>query len=464
MIEDYLLPQRLSEKLKLKFLKPTLRLGEEILFYGFLVELPEAQRFREILWQALAPELGNFQVKAITPFPERGFPLLPVIIPEHLKVRGRVFELQGRILDFSQFSSMAGRFVIVEKLRSLRLHDYLLMESPGLDGRKIYNLLDASFPDRMRDVMLSYFLSSPEYLSRMGGCTLTFLDSMSEYYTSDFSAVKHLIEELSPLLRKEQLKVALNYNGEMDVSLNVSFKVKYLRVKDRHALRFYSLRRGREWEKSAVTESTVRMEELIGVSDVPFIPLKEEMQVYGEELKEYAVDIAVYALRKHMESPSLDVESVERYKERFLRKIEKEFPLINEAMRMGVVMDMASVNGFGEHLARLLNAFSRAEIGNPGEKVYTLYQVVLERIEDVMRDRIKREIAALSEKRRIERIINRVLWELNALRPEGWSYEYFEKKMRERGLEDRAAKVFEALVRENVVIRKNAGYVAISSL
>lgn len=463
-MEEYILPQKLSEKFKLRFLKPTTRVGEWLIFQGFTVKLPNSAELRERSWSSLSTLVGDFEVVGITPFPEDGFPVLPAVISRRLGKLPRVAEIEGRILDFSQFSHLSGRFILVEKLKPISLEKYLSLEKSGLDGRKIYNILDLSFPERLRDAMVPYFLSSSGYLFRIGGCTLSFLDTLSKYYASDFSAVRELLLSLHPLLRKNTVKVRLHYLDDFEIQVRGDLKIKYQSLASRSALKFYSKRKGREWEKSAFTQSDIRMEEIIGVSDIPFIPTREEIQVYGDEIREYGLDIARYVLEKHLERPLMTDESVDIFKERLIGKLEKELPLLSEAMKMGIVMDMANVNGFGEHLARLLNSWERLNMGNPGDKVQLFYIHVLERLEDVLQDRLRRELAALSEKKRVERIINRVLWELNTLRPEGWSYEYFEKKIEERGLEDRTSKIFEALLRENIIIRKNGGYVAISSL
>ncbi|MCD6370313.1 MAG: hypothetical protein J7L63_02290 [Thermoplasmata archaeon] len=463
MMESYLLPQKLGEKLRLKFLKPTLKIGEDITLQGFLVKFPHENEIKRSVWNSLSPIIRNFRVAGITPFPHDGFPLLPAVIPYWIREKGGVVEVEGKIYDLSQFSSLSGRFILAEKLKRIAIHRYLLSEKPGLDGRKIYNMMELSFPEKMKYVMLPYFTSTSQYFSRLGGCTVTFLDSMSKYYASNFSPIQKLLREINPILRKERVKVRLLYENDVEIHIPVNFKIKYQEMKDKKALSFYSNRKGREWEKNAITQSVIKMEKIIGLSDIPFIPTEEEMQVYGEELKEYAFDIAIFALQRHLEKPAI-MEDALRVKEKFIRWIDREFPLISEAMKMGVIMDMADVNGFGEHLARLINSWDRIQVRNSEYGVYSLYDIVFERIEDVLRDKLKREIASISEKRRLKRIINRVLWELNTLRPEGWSYDYFEKKMIERGVEDRITKIFDSLLKEGIVIRKREGYVAISSL
>ena len=463
-MEDYLLPWKVSDKLKLRFLSPTLRIGENAEFVGFVVNPSNDEYIRRALWRKLSPLLGDIKVRGMTPFPEDGFPIIPVVFPGWFKRIHSLARIRGKVYDLSQFSNLSGRFILVEAMERVKPENYFLLEKSGLDGRKIYTLMNSAFPAGIREVIFSYFISSSSYLNRVGGCTVNFMDTLSKYYASDFSPIARMIGKVNPLLRKERIKITLMYEEDVEAVIATSFKIKYNEMDSRKALSFYSRRRDRAWEKNAITKSNIKMENLIGISDIPYIATSEEMKIQLDEILEYSFDIALFALEKHLENPSIDETYAQKIKERFIRKIEKEFPLISESMKMGVVMDMADVNGFGEHLARLINAWERAGIGDSFESVYSLYSTVFERIEDVMQDKLRRELAALNEKKRIERVINRILWELNTLKPEGWSFEYFERKMKERGIEDRIERIFEELKREGIVIRKDGRFLAASYL
>ncbi len=453
MMEDYFYPQKLPEKLKLKFLKNTLRIGDFTDFKGFIVKLQNDIIIREALWAKIAPIIGDFEVRGITPFPEKSFPIMPIIVPKWVNLQGCCGIVEGKIYDLSQFSDMRGRFLLLENFESMRMEDYLLIEKSGLDGRKIYNLFDSSFPETSRDVMLSFFLSSGIYVNRIGGCTVTLLNSLSKYYTSNFKGVKILMSLMPSLLSKNSTKVEVMYEEPIEIRVSHPLKIKYAHLNQNNALKFYPTRRGREWEKSAITESTIKIENLIGSAELPFIPYAEEMKFNIEDLKEYAVDIASFVLKKHLENPEINANRMERAKEKLIRKIEKEFPLLAEAMRVGIVMDIADVNGFGEHTVRLIDSWERLGMQNAEEKIMDLYGTLLERIEDVLQDKLRREISSLDEGKRFEKIINRVLWELNILKPEGWDFFYFEKKLRERDIEN-GEKILRELLQKGVVIEK----------
>ena len=464
MIEDLYLPMKIGEKYRKRFLKNTIKIGEYMNFEGFIVSI-KSEKIREKLWKKLSPVIGDFSVWGITPFPDNDFPIFPIIIPHWLKKRGRIARIEGKIYDFSQFSNLSGRFMIVDKFERIPEEKYLMIEKTGLDGRKIYRIFDTSFTEMSRDIFLSYFMASPKYVNRIGGCTVTFLKSLSKYYWDDFKAVNNLVSEIHPMLKNKSFNLRLIYDEEINININFDFKIKYQRMSDKNALKFYSTRRGREWEKSAITESIIKKEKLIGYSEIPYLPRKEEMNFYTEELKEYDRDIAFYVFRKHLKNEEIDEKFVERFKERFIRKINSEFPLFSEAMRMGILMDISDVNGFGEHLARLINSWQRLELENPEEKVLGIYLMVFERLDDLLHDKLKRKISSLGERKRIERMINRVLWELNALKPTGWSYEYFEKKMRERGIEERTDKIFQELLNDGyVIMKKKDSYLAVVNL
>ncbi len=455
MIEDYLYPQPLPDKLKYNFLRNTLKIGEYATFQGFLVSISNSNKIREDLWPKLAPKIGDFKVKGITPFPERDFPIMLVIVPSWLKIKGHLGLIEGKIYDLSLFSHRQGRFLLANNFEKVDLEKYLLMEPSGLDGKKIYNIFDSSFPETSRDIMLSFFLSSGMYTHRIGGCTVTLLDALSKYYASNFRKVKRLMDNMPSILNKSSVKIQLQYDKPIEVKVMHSFKIKYSKLNPKNAIKFYNQRNGREWEKSAITESTIKIENLIGSSDLPFIPYSEEMSFEANELIEYSIDIASFVLKKHMESPEIGPENIEGVKERLINKFEREFPLLSEAMKVGIIMDMADVNGFGEHTARLVDSWNRLGIVNTANKILEIYTTLFERVEDVLQDKIRRELSSIDERRRVDRIINRVLWELNILRPSGWDFFYFEKKLNERGIEKNAEKILQELLQKGVVIRKS---------
>ena len=464
MMEEYLLPERLPEKFRREFLKDTLKTGDYRSFEGFIVSLPNAGVLREVLWKKLSPIIGDFEVRGITPFPEKGFPVLPIVIPYYASIKGRVAAIEGRIYDFSMFSNIQGRFLLVDRWEKRKVEDYILKRRTGLDGKKIYRIFDSAMAEVSRDVMLSYFLSSSRYIQRTGGCTVTLLDPKSKYYTGNFKELEMLIGNLHPILRRDRMKITLLYDDEINVSVAPSLHIKYGLMKESNALRFYPSRRAKEWEKSALTRSDIRREELIGSAEIPFIAYEEETMVDDYEIREYAIDLLSYVMEKHIETPEIGEEYVNNFKMKFIRRVEKDFPIISEAMKMGIIMDIANVNGFGEHLGRLVNSWERLGVMNPEEKVLRIYSNLFERIEDVMGNTIRKNLSALGEKKRIERILNRILWELNTLKPEGWNYFYFEKKAKERGVE-RIEKIFDNLLKEGIIIEKRKGlFYAVSSL
>ncbi len=462
MSEIPYIPWKVTDKLKLEFLKTTQKIGDEITFEGFLTHLPAEIWIKERLWNRLSPIFGDFKVLGLTPFPENGFPVLPVVIPEGMKVKGRVVELQGRVYDFSLFSSLEGRFLAAEKFREKRVEEYIPLEKLGLDGARIQYLFSSTFENKMSQVMLPYFISSSRYLSRVGGCAVDFVDTPSKYYSANMGEIFGMIKNIHPILKKEKFTVELEYGERMEVKFRVPLGIRYSLLPPRNALKFYTQRRGREWEKSAVTKSTHKMEEIIGAADLPFIPKKEETMLYDTEIKEYAVDLALYAFHMHLAKPEVTEEL--GVKRKILKRIEREFPEIAEAMRSGVLMDMSDVNGFGEHLSRVLNSWRRIDETHALERTMETYMLLFERIDDVFGIRIRRELASLGERRRIERIINRILWELSVLRPEGWSYEMLLSKLEERGLEDKAERIVESLRREGILIENRGLFKAVDTL
>ncbi len=455
MMEDIYLPKKLDDKFKNRFLKATYRKGEYMEFEGFAVNLPDEfkRNLRNALWQKLSLTIRDFEIIGITPFPSPRFPILPVVVPYWVKIRGKTGTFGGKIMELADFSNLSGRFLLLEEFREIPVERYLLLEKTGLDGRKIYRIFDSSFSELARDVMLSFFISSSPYVNRVGGCTITFIDTGSKYYVNRFEEFKKVINAVNPLVHKTHFKIVLQYDEDIDVSVSSNLKIKYAAMRASEAERFYYSRRASLWEKSAMTSSEMKKYSLINLAEIPYIGRKEE-SVIGDEFSEYSVDIASYVIEKHLTEKPLSEKFVERYKEKFISVLDSEFPLIAEAMRLGIIVDIANINGFGEHLARLINSWQRIGLD---ARLSDFYVSLLERVDDILHNRLKIELSSVGEKKRIERIINRVLWELNTLKPEGWNYEYFEKKMKERGIEDRTEKIFNALLRDGIIIMPKKG-------
>ena len=464
MIEDYLLPRPISEKLKERFTRSTLRVGDSVNLSGFLVNPSFSKEMRVALWDKLSPVIGDFRVLGLTPFPQEGFPVMPVILPKGIGARSRAVEITGDVHELSQFSKYSGRFILVNKLIPRRAEDFLILAKTGLDGGKIMRMFSDAFHGAARESMLLYFLSSSKYSSRVGGCALSLVQLSDEDYggTEGFKAV---VRKIHPALRRSRIKLELNYDGIVESEVRVNLPIKYQELKPKKALEFYGERRGKEWEKSAMTDIIGGLEDLIGLSEVSLIPYREESYVLDDEIKEYSLDIATYALEKHIEMPPMDYDYAERFKERFLSKVESDLPLLSEAMRYGVIMDLSDVNGFGEHIARIVNSFQRLSRGNPEEMALEFTVETLARVEDAYQDIFRKRIASIGERERFERALNRILWELNTLKPEGWDFFYFQKKVDERGLNRDAEKILRELVdRGYVRILPGDRFLAVSSI
>ncbi len=466
MIEELYFPKKIDEKFKERFIKNTLKLGEDAYFEGFLLRFPEEQKFRKLLWERLSPSLGNFKIKLITPFPERGFPAIPVVIPSWLSSRVSVGSVEGKIYDLSMFSSDSGRFILAEKITKIKLEDYMQFEKSGLNSKNIYEIFDSTFSEFARDVFASYFLSSPQYLGRVGGNALSLLNTNSKYYASNFKPFFSLLSSISDILRKDSFNVTLSYEDEIKINVAPKFRIRYEVMSKRSAKSFYSNRKAKVWEKSAITESDIKFHELIKYSDIPYIPAKEEVTIVDDSyLRDYSLDLGFYAFENHLKNPEVDEDYIINFKKRLIKKIGAEFPHILEAMQLGIIMDISDVNGFGEHGARVLSAWERMHVGNEIEKITDIYLTAFERIDDVLGKKIENELATLKMRSRRDKIINRVLWELNQLKPNGWTYEYFEMKMAERGIDNGIDKIFGALRKDGLVIMKRKErYIAVANV
>ncbi len=466
MISSYYLPQKISDKFLARFLKDTTRVGELIDIEGFIIQVPFENEWRKALWPKLSPIAGNFEVRGITPFPEDNFPVLPIIIPAWAKKNVRTGRVEGRVYDLSMFSAGHGRFLIVDKIERVPYKKYITLESSGLHGSVIRDIINQTFPELAAEVFAVYFMSSPSYIGRTGGSAVSILDANSKYYAYNMNAFGEIFSMLKPALRNSKYKLSLSYDGNIETTISLDFKIRYDNLKKAQARKYYRARNSKLWEKSAMTVASVKAQELIQYADVPYLPKKEETVIIDDTyLKDYSLDIGFYVLEKHIQEPAIDEKFVEGFKAQLVRKLEREFPMLVEAMKLGILMDIADVNGFGEHAARVAEAYKRLGADNLVDSAANIYLALFERMEDIMQERIKNELNAAKEHGREKRIINRVLWELNLLKPTGWDYEYFATKLEERGYTKDPEKLLTKLHTEGHIIMKRKGiYYAISNL
>ncbi|GEM_PF-2175569 len=464
MIPHYL-PRRISDAYLQNFVRSTLKLGGYFEAYGFLVRIPQERMFRRLLWRSLSLSYGNFTVRGITPLPESGVPVLPILFPEWMHPRGPVVFVRGRIHDFSLYSEGQGRFVVAEEYENRRVEDYLQMEKPGIGAAHIEDILDYTFFELAREAFTPYFLSSSMYLNRIGGSAITVFGVNSKHYAHSFPVFREVISRFHNLLRKDSFKVKLIYDSEFDVVVSPRFTIRYDRMEKDQARRFYQSRRGSVWEKSVVSESSARATTMLMYSDIPYIPTLEEVRIGDlDYLQEYSLDIGLYVFHRHLQKPQIDEGYLDKFKMKLISRIEREYPDIVEAMRLGILMDMGDVNGMGEHAARVVNAFERLGLDDAFNRATALYIDLFSRIGDIFGTKIRRELSSLNLKKRRVWLINRVLWELNMLRPQGWTYRYFAEKMEERGF-DNIERIFNNLLNEGVIYRKREDlYLAAANL
>ncbi len=462
MMPEYL-PLKIDEKYKRRFLKSTMKLGEEQTFVGYSVSIPQGSYIREILWPALAPQIGDFSVRGLTALPSNDAPLFLVVYPKYLHFRGPIVEVTGKIMDLSIFSPESGRFLLAESVKSVSIDRYLELEKTGLSGNVIREIMDSAFSENTADVMLTYFASSSKYISRTGGNTISLLNANNKYYASNFSEIISTLSLIPNALRKNRITLYLRYDDEVKVEVNPRFMVNYSHLTPNAASKYYKTRSSKLWERSAMSASSLKLESLIKFADIPFIPMKDETAVVDPSLlKEYSLDIGFFAMQNHISNPEID-EKVLNYKSKLLERIENELPALVEAMRLGIIMDIGDVNGFGEHMARIIDAWYRISGERSEEFALNLYMELFHRIMDVNGPKINAELMVAKEKKNEAKRISRVLWELNALKPGGWDYDYFAKKMVERGIENKIYDRFQELLQGGYVIKNADGtYRAVS--
>ncbi len=466
MISDYYLPTKISDKFLFRFLKDTGRVGDEIVLEGFLVSIPYANIMRRALWQSFSIVCGDFDIMGVTPFPVDNFPVMPVLIPRTYRKRARVVRITGKVYDLSMFSSLSGRFLFVEKMESMSPERYFSMEHSGLGSKIIREMIRSSFDGLAGEIFTAYFLSSASYANRIGGNAISVLSANRKGYATDFSEFRHIVDELNPIFKKGKVTVTLTYEDDMQIKVDAGFKIRYTHMVSKRASKYYRVRKSMAWEKSAITEASVKAKSVIMYSDIPYFPTEKEVKIRDTGLlQEYNIDLGFYVFDKHISDPEIDEHYVENVKSKLLWKLEREFPLIVDAMNLGIIMDMGDINGFGEHAARVINAMERLRYGDPVEETVKLYLGIFERIEDVIGKKVRLKLDSMHVGSREKMLINRALMELNTLKPGGWSYDYFDKKIRERGYEKDTYKIFQRLWKEGIIIKTVEGlYKAVNNL
>ncbi len=466
MISDYYLPAKISDKYLFRFLKDTDRVGDEIVLEGFLVSIPSANILRHALWPSFSMVCGDFDVMGITPFPMDNFPIMPVLIPKTYRKRARVVRITGKVYDLSMFSSLGGRFLFVEKMESMLPERYFSMEHSGLRPKIIREMIVSSFDGLAGEIFTAYFLSSAIYANRIGGNAISVLSANRKGYATDFSGFREIVGVLNPIFKKGKVTVTLTYEDDMQIKVDAGFKIRYAHMISKQASKYYRMRKSKAWEKSAITEASVRAKSVIMYSDIPYFPTAKEVKI-GDTglLQEYNLDLGFYVFEKHVSNPEIDEYYVENVKSKLLWKLEREFPLIVDAMNLGIIMDMGDINGFGEHAARVINAMERLSYGDPVEETVRLYLGLFERIEDVIGKKVRLKLDSMHVGSREKMLINRALVELNTLKPGGWSYDYFDKKIRERGYEKDTYRLLQRLWNDGVIIKTVGGlYRAVNNL
>ena len=451
-LESYLLPEKVSERFRRAFMERVpLRRGAELSIEGFIIDFSRSGFIFDRIYPRMFPEIGPFVIKGLTPFPERGYPVVPLVIPRDIYVNTSVAEISGKSHDFSEYSGeIEGRFILVENMQKRSLENYLATQKPTLDGIKAERIIRDSFPENTGTVMLPVLISSPNYVNRVGGCGLSLGKVSSKYYDFSIRDVKSVYSSLNPLIRGKKVRVPLIYADLMEIETRVPMKIRYTFFqKSQSAVKFFKIRKSATlWEKSAFVPVDLKKGDMVslnilGLADVPFLPRKDEIYVVSDEVSEYSYDIAHLAFYNHLMNPTINPLDVERIKELLLMKIRNEFKTIYEAMINGLLIGMSEIGGFGEHISRVSTALKRAGYEDPLNRVWEIYELFFDRVEDAYYTKIKTTVASRHLRRRLARIVNEVLQSLNILYPDGWKYEWYLKRMEWYDIdENKAYKIF----------------------
>lgn len=442
----------------------SLTLGKRTSLRGLCAKSNDLDDFRSLMWKYLCNKFGNYEFLIVSdPFSINKSSML-VLTNEETEIQGKgpYVIAEGIVDDFYRYSPFSGRFVICDRLERFQFEKIYEWDKPLLSSERFEALF---WGDIFQEALMNFTVSSPPYMDRAGGNSLSVFTTEKKDY-ADISKLNNTITEylsnIHPLLKSSYISISAHYELPIQtrgrIKINSPIAIKRLapeRASD------YLLRRKGHYELSVLTsfeisDTALRNAEkfygsqynrLISFSELPIIPYHEELWL--PEIGEYSLDIAYFVMYNHFRVPTeiIPKEFFEKAISRILKYIDDYLPLLREAMNYGMVVDVSRVGGIWEHLSRLSHSFIRVgyDVERAISKSIEIYIDLIERTYDCLEKTIKTFLSTVSEKKKIEKAVDRVLFELSIYRPEGWSYSEYEERMALRGFEPN---VSEKILRE----------------
>jgi len=442
---------------------------------GFLLRDSSLRPVERVLYPYLLPRVGRYEFRVLAPSPRHGV-WIPVLLTEATKTEGRgaLVEVEGRIYRFPPQVEDYRFYIRAERVKALRMDD--ILDPPPIRGKHIVSMVESATPVERPETLAMALVGSGAYLGRNAGIALGAFTTDAGGYPSA-GDLRRYIKSVNSIFPRPVTsgRAVLRIRGRT-YSVGTRTTIRLRSEAWDRACEYLWDRKGRcetevtsygtlgrreimhALEESASPGRTARLN--MTLSDIPLIPVKEEIQVDGRFISEYEFDILSYTIHASTKYPDAGpyMDEVERAQREVFRIIDTRYPELKEMAVAGFILDLGLMRGIGEGVARMRMALMRLEISPSSlERVVDFF---FERISDAFSGEIRFfEKTRLPDVYREERM-KRILYEMTAMRPSGWTEEDFGERMAMLfGYDARKCeRILKELVEKGEVIRRTDPY------
>ncbi len=445
----------------------SLKLHRRIVLKGLYGKSQNLYSLADVMWKYLAPVFGRFRFYSLAQYPDREAPTILILITDDTEIYGKgpYAIVEGVVDDFYNYSPFEGRFVVCERFERVYYDKIFDIGKPEVSKEAIQTIF---FGDKFQEALMGLLMSSPMYFDRAGGDGLAVFRVLGREYP-EMGEIKKILNEyysqIHPILKLQTMQVRAQYPLPIEISYRVRIDSPVrIRKFSAEKIQGYLVKRKHRGEMSVFTnfelgcgamdniENFYRSgyNKILTLSDIPLLPYREELWV--PEIREYSLPLAEYAIYNHIAMPKMVIseKELEGAVEKILNYTSSYLPMLREAMNYGFLADVAKIGGIWEHIARVAHSYMRCGFDKEYAlgKAVELYTELLERIYESMERILRVFLAAQTDRKKMEKIVDRVLFELSVYRPAGWSYEEFQNRMELRGFEP---KKIEKILRELIM-------------
>ena len=411
----------------------------------------------------------------------------PVIIPitqadKKKYTHAHFIRVTGRVLNLLMYgSNISHPFIHATHTDVLDYDNIFQITPPSINTHDVHEMLQDHFGiggSPLNTILLSIF-SSPIYEGRAGGNALSLITSPTFKYSCPQEIMtqtnKDLHKILSPCFKQKRITkkhincpsyIQQSFIKTHDTATAIQYKFNTSTNTSAEFLRKRKIPIHHIQEVNISTQPTTlntsffsspvkeiiyqptKEMQILKYTDTPLLLTPHEINISPneKELYTYAPDIQhlIHSSRLHDPRTQINRETREKTVKNILYQLEKQWPWIVQLTQQGIIFDIGLIGGIGEHITRLTHAIMRANKQNTLEsathKAEELYHDILTRIcteietpaQRFMAELDKEEHGGTDRETTGKEMIDSILFELEGLYPDGWSYEMFEVRMKKR--------------------------------